>query len=139
MRRTSLLLALPAVLAVGCGGSSSLSAGALRSQANAICTKVNEETAATVKTNDFDTAVNEAEAGVRKLDALKPPSSLKTSYQAYLGKLDASIPVIRKAVGAIDAKDQATARLFAQDAAAINKQVVQAARRVGLTQCARGS
>jgi hypothetical protein len=132
-----MLLVLPALFAVGCGGSSSLSASSLRSQANAICANVNKQTAATAKTNDFDTALKQSEAGVSKLDKLKPPSSLKANYQAYLAKLDATLPVIKKAVAAIDTKDQATARLLAQQADALNKQVDQAALKVGLAQCAK--
>ena len=96
MRKTILALTMPMLLlACGCGGgrgnsssssSSQLSAADLKSQANAICADLNKKTAAAAKSQDFDTALSATNDGIKKLEALNPPDSLKDKYQAFLDR-----------------------------------------------------
>jgi hypothetical protein len=139
MRRTLILLALPALVAVGCGGSSNLSAKDLRSKANAICAKVNTETANLTTAPQLDKALVITKKAVGDLKKLKPPSSLKASYGAFIDRLDASLPVLTQAVAAVDAKNAAKAKALAAQGEALNTQVNAAATAAGLAQCAKNS
>jgi hypothetical protein len=139
MRRTLILAVVPALLVAGCGGSSSLSAKDLRAKANAICAGVNTTSAAAARANDYDKVLSLGEAALKKLQGLKPPGSLKAQYTAFTGALAASVPTLKLAVAAIDAKDAAKANSYSKALAVNNRQVDQAATAAGLAQCAKDS
>jgi hypothetical protein len=134
-----MLLIVPAVAIVGCGGSSSLSASDLVSKANAICADVNTKAAADTKAQNVDKLVSDGEAALKQLKALKPPSSSKANYEAFIAELDASLPQIKALAAAIDAKDVAKVQALSPGVETANKKVNAAATTAGLTTCAESN
>jgi hypothetical protein len=143
MRKTILALTMPMLLlACGCGGGggsssgSQLSAADLKSQANAICADLNKKTAKVSKPQDLDAALSATNDGIKKLEALKPPDSLKDKYKAFIDQLHAGAPILANLVKAVDAKDIAKAQALSAQADTANRKVDAAATAVGLDQCA---
>jgi hypothetical protein len=136
-----LLILVPAVLLVaGCGGGaggSALSAAALRTKADAICASVNKQADAAANASNLDQALKVTQAGLKQLQALKPPGSLKTQYAAFTDALGSGlVPVLKQGVAAFDAKDPVKAQALNPKVDAADAKVKKTANAVGLKTCA---
>jgi predicted dinucleotide-utilizing enzyme len=143
MRKTVVPMTLAALVlvAAGCGGGGSSSSGQLspsefKSKANAICSDLKDKTKNLNNAQDFDAALNATNDALKKLKALRPPASLKATYQAYLDSVDAGLSVLTKAVKAVDDNELAKAARLAPQAAQLSRKSAAAARAAGLTVCA---
>jgi hypothetical protein len=118
-RRTSAGLAVAgaAILIAGCGGGSdSLSAEELRSQADAICAAADEATAAIPEPTSnedilpFLIATRDAQTGaVAELKELDPPSELEADWDRAIALQDEQLETINEAITRIEAGEDAEA------------------------------
>jgi hypothetical protein len=143
MRKTvvRITLAVLVLVAAGCGGGGpsargQLSASEFKSKANAICSDLKDKTRSLNNAQDFDAALNATNDALKELKALRPPTSLKATYQAYLDSVDAGVSVLTKAVKAIDDNELAKATRLAPQAAQLSRKSAAAARAARLNVCA---
>lgn len=140
MRGSVPLVAL--ALLAGCGGGR-LSQEEFVSQANEICTNVNDglrEIRAPKDQSDFAPVLDEGlvvvNDGVGELRDLQPPEALDARYDAWLDKVEESAKAIEKASAAAKKNDQAAIGLALQEGDDANTEANRLAAQLGLRACA---
>jgi hypothetical protein len=144
-------LAAAAALAVaGCGGSSSSGLGKqqLDAKVNAMCARYNARLANLTAPSDLTTNADSAAAyldrvealatpDVAAMKALKPASSIKAQYDAYVADVSHQLSLLRSADAKAHAHDQSGLAVL-QSIADYGKGTVDpASRRLGFAECAR--
>jgi hypothetical protein len=149
MKRAGLIsvAALAATAISGCGGSSGLSMSQLDTKGNAICAKVKTQGKSLTVPSDFatnpvafSTTISELIAifqpAQQKLKALKPTSSLKSDYNAFLSDSAHEVAMLRQSFNKAKLSDLAGAIALANQEDRYNKTVfAAAAKKVGLDKC----
>jgi hypothetical protein len=136
-------LCVGAIFLAGCGGGTDRDFVA---EANAVCAKAGREgeSAKPPKTQAelvtfFDSALGLGNRELASLRALQPPASKAVAYQRWLGSLDQTMSLLRRADGAAKAGDVAQVRSIIRDGNGRAKRNVAAAEAVGLLTCAKVS
>jgi hypothetical protein len=147
------LAASAAALALaGCGGGGSSSSGLDRQQLdvklNAMCARYNANLAKLAAPSDFATNPDSAAAYLDRLEALatpdlaamqaiKPVSSIKAQYDAFVGNVAHQIALLRSADAKAHAHDSSGLAVVQSIADYGTGTVDPAARRLGFAECAR--
>jgi hypothetical protein len=150
--RLAALGGLTALLALaGCGGGgggTKLSRSGLDRKAGPICRKASTEIAAVKPPADFlqnpkaaavylDKVVAIADAAMTKLDALKPVSDEKVSWNTFVAKQQQQTDLFRKVLSKAQAQDRSGITDL-QSAVNLTASVDAAARAAGVPGCATG-
>jgi hypothetical protein len=132
-------------LAAGCGASSGLSKSALDAKANAICgaeAKAGEAVPAPSNIQDatqaaayFDKVEPIVSGATTKLEALKPGSSIKTDWNAYIALRKQETTLLQTVRQKADAKDPSGLADLDKEPD-LAKKVDAAATKVGAATCA---
>lgn len=142
-RTATAALCVGAIFLAGCGGGTHRD---FVSEANAVCVKAQREgeSAKPPKSQAelitfFDLALGLGNRELASLRALRPPASKAVAYRRWLGGLDKTMELLRRADSAAKAGDVARVRSIFQDGNAQAKRNVAAAEAVGLLTCAKVS
>jgi hypothetical protein len=136
-------LCVGAIFLAGCGGGTHRDFVA---EANAVCVKAQREgeSAKPPKSQAelvtfFDLALGLGNRELASLRALQPPASKAVAYQRWLGGLDQTMALLRRADSAAKAGDVVQVRSIFRDGSSQAKRNVTAAEAVGLFTCAKVS
>jgi hypothetical protein len=148
MSRKSVLAAtVSAVALVGCGGSSSSSSGAnFVTQANNVCSKVNDQIAQLPAVKDlssFKTTVPKEllviKQGIANLKSLTPPADKQTVVNEFIGQLQSQAVLSQKLVDAVKTGDAPLVKQIDAQGKAIQTKNHAIANQLGLTECVRNA
>lgn len=138
--RCAAALAIIAVCLGGCG-SAGISPASYRASVNKICAAYNAKITATPASatntiSGLKEVIGEASDGLKQIKALTPPSSMRTPVGRWVGSLTQSYTDSSKAVGAIQAGNDAEAKSLATKGLTLNSTDNAEARSLGLPSCA---
>jgi hypothetical protein len=143
-RRSLAILAGTAALAVGCGGGGDrLSREELVSQADAICTRYDEQLEGLREPEsiaDVERFAAEARAiirrGVDELRELEPPEDLEEDYDRWVATNEDALDLIDELEQAAAERDAQRVQELIADAERQDDEADKIARRIGLDDCA---
>lgn len=136
-------LVIPALCLAGCGGSGSgPSPASYRASVNKICATYNAKitalpTGAQNTLSGLDEAEGDATTGLRQIKTMKPPSSMSSSIDRWVGSLTESETDARNALAALRTGNDAQAKSFATEGSALNTRDNAEATSLGLPSCAQ--
>jgi hypothetical protein len=129
----------------GCGGGDSgerLSKAEFIRRADAVCSKyearldaLGQPTNVSELQTFADKALPIAKDGREELGALKPPSDLQDTYDAWLEQGDEAIEIVERLRDAAADNDQAEIQQIAQDAERADAEANRLAEQIGFAQC----
>lgn len=147
--RTVTLAAMLAVGAAACGGGSTPTAVGFVSQGNAACRSADQQAGALKQPTDTTSLsqwatylskfVGIAQGVDSRLRSLAVPSGKQAPFSAYLGAFEASVRDAQAAQTAAAANDAAGLQSAIQKLQGNQSTILNNARSVGLTDCARGN
>jgi hypothetical protein len=129
-----------------CGGSSTLSKSALVSKANSICAAAVSQSSGIQQPTSFQNPavvaayLNKIEpitaSATSKLEALKPDSSVKSEWDAYIAARKSGLQLLQTLQHKANTKDP-SGLADLQRVPAMQQQVVAAANALGASECAK--
>lgn len=143
MRRTALLACVVMLAACGGGGGDRLGRDSYIEQADAICTKVDEQQKALAAPATLDQipayvdkAIPILDTGIAELRALRPPKEMEDGVDRWLKTTDETRDVLEELKQAAEDQDAAAARAAGAKGVKIDERRDAIARELGLTACA---
>lgn len=134
-----------AVIAVGIGGCGSSGSGpspaSYRASVDKICVATNAKIRAAPASDansisGLNVLFNDAAAGVARVKAVTPPSSMSSEVRKWIGSLTRSERDARELLAAVKAGNDGQATTIEKQGSAVNAQGNADARSLGLSACA---
>lgn len=138
-------MAVSSAVLAGCGGGDQLTQRELVTQADAICSKAGGEVRDVRRPHQpgqpasayFDKVVPIARRQVDELDDLEPPARLRPRYERFLVEQKQGVELLADLRDAAQGDDRPRAQSLLARLTRASRESNAAARRVGLTVCAR--